>query len=94
MPFPSHNFNSLNAWVAAKTKNGFLKYKRPVEVGTNIEVEALLVSSRRRLLAEIRHCLCISLFVAFLQNTLLAQYASSVGFALVAGLRVSESLVS
>jgi len=51
MPFPSHNFNSLNAWVAAKTKNGFLKYKRPVEVGTNIEVEALLVSSRRRLLA-------------------------------------------
>ena len=51
MPFPSHNFNSLNARVAAKTKNGFLKYKRPVEVGTNIEVEALLVSSRRRLLA-------------------------------------------
>ena len=29
----------------------------PVEVGTNIEVEALLVSGRRGLLAEIRHWL-------------------------------------
>jgi len=28
---------------------------RPVEVGTNIEVEALLVSGRRGLLATIRH---------------------------------------
>jgi len=39
---------------APETPTGF--WSRPVEVGTNIEVDALLVSGRRSFLAEIRHC--------------------------------------
>jgi len=43
---------SYGPWRPPGDAHGFLKYApRPVEVGTNIEVEALLLSGRRSLLA-------------------------------------------
>jgi len=45
--------HAVRMFVPPETPTGF--WSRPVEVGTNTEVEALLVSGRRGLLAYIRH---------------------------------------
>ena len=59
------HFVALRTFDPPETPTGF--WSRPVEVGTNIEVDALLVNGQRGLLAETRHWprLCDECFATF-----------------------------